>query len=463
MVSKPWEKTSSGGDWAIRSSRVITPEGERAATVVVRGETIAALVAAGELPADCPLLDVGDLVVMPGLVDTHVHINEPGRTEWEGFETATQSAAAGGVTTLVDMPLNSSPVTIRASHLRRKLAAAERKLWVDCGFYGGIVPGNTGDILSLSAAGVLGFKAFLCHSGIDEFPAATAADLQLALPLLASAGLPLLAHAELVAALPPEIEARLTALPGSYAAYLASRPRAWEQAAIRLLIDLCREYRGRVHIVHLATADALPMIAAARREGLPLTVETCPHYLTFAAEEIPDGQTQYKCAPPLRERENRERLWQGLRDRLIDTIGTDHSPAPPDLKCLDTGNLQRAWGGIASLQLGLAAIWTAAQRRGFLLAEVADWMSRRPAELIGLEHRKGVLAARHDADLVVFDPKASWVVTADQLHHRHKVTPYEGRTLLGRVQATFLRGRRVYADDGFADAPTGRALLRERK
>ena len=458
MVSSTWEKASPAEpmDWAIRSTRVITPTGERAAAVLVRGERIAAVVSPLQVPADCPLVDVGDWVIMPGLVDTHVHINEPGRTEWEGFETATRAAAAGGVTTLVDMPLNSSPVTTTARNLERKLAAADGKLRVDCGFYGGIVPGNAHDIGPLIRAGVVGFKAFLCHSGIDEFPAATAADLRSALPHLAGAGLPLLAHAELVAPLPPDVEAKLSAAPRSYAAYLASRPRAWEHAAIRLLIDLCREYRGHVHIVHLASADALPMIADARMAGLPLTVETCPHYLVFAAEEIPDGQTRFKCAPPIRERENGERLWQGLRDNLIDTIGSDHSPAPPALKCFETGDLQRAWGGIASLQLGLSAIWTAAQRRGFSLVDVVRWMCRRPAQLVGLDGRKGALAAGCDADIVVFDASAAWVVSPERLHHRHKATPYEGQKMLGRVDATYLRGRKI---DG---VPTGRILLRSK-
>jgi allantoinase len=465
MVSSPWENASPAQrtDWAIRSTRVITPEGERAAAVLVRDERIAAVVPPLQIPTACPILDVGDLVVIPGLVDTHVHINEPGRTEWEGFETATRAAAAGGITTLIDMPLNSSPVTTKASSLDRKLAAAERKLWVDCGFYGGIVPGNADDIVPLIGAGVLGFKAFLCHSGIDEFPAATAADLRSALPHLAAAGLPLLAHAELVAPLPPDIEAKLSASPRSYAAYLASRPRAWEHTAIRLLIELCREQRSHVHIVHLASADALPMIADARLAGLPLTVETCPHYLFFAAEEIPDGQTLLKCAPPIRERENRERLWQALRNQLIDTIVSDHSPAPFAVKCFETGDLQKAWGGVASLQLGLSAIWTAARGRGFSLVDVVRWMSQHPAQLIGLGRRKGALAAGCDADIVVFDPNVSWVVISDRLHHRHKATPYEDQTLHGRVAATFLRGRKICVGERVADAPTGRILLRSKR
>ncbi len=446
--------------WAIRGKCVLTPEGARAAAVLVRGEKIEAVVPPDQVPDGYPVEDVGERVVLPGLVDAHVHVNEPGRTEWEGFETATRAAAAGGVTTLIDMPLNSSPVTTTPGAFREKLAAAEGKLWVDCGFYGGVVPGNVAQIEALGSAGVLGFKAFLCPSGIDEFPNATEADLRAAAPALAAAGLPLLVHAELASALPSGVAARLEAAPRSYAAYLASRPRRWEHDAIRLLIALCREYRCHVHIVHLSAADALPRIAEARAAGLPLTVETCPHYLCFAAEEVPDGDPRFKCAPPLRERENRERLWGGLRDGLIDTVGSDHSPAPPGLKHLDTGDLSRAWGGIASLQLALPAVYTEARRRGVPLADVVDWMARRPARLVGLEGRKGALAAGHDADVVVLDAEAEFAVTPAMLHHRHKETPYEGRSLRGRVEATYLRGRKVYDAEGFVDAPGGRAVLR---
>jgi allantoinase len=440
--------------WALVSRRVVAPDGTRAAAVVISGEQVVDVVALDELAISCRVGDVGDRVVMPGLVDTHVHINEPGRTEWEGFITATRAAAAGGITTLVDMPLNSSPVTTTVEALALKVEAARGKLQVDCGFYGGVIPGSSGHVGALIDAGVLGFKAFLCHSGIDEFPNATELDLRAVMPELARAGLPLLVHAELTGPV-----ARATDPDGrSYQQYLASRPRAWEHDAIGLMIALCREFGCRVHIVHLSSADALPMIARARAEGLPLTVETCPHYLTFAAEEIPDGDTRFKCAPPIRERANRERLWEGLRDGLIDTIGTDHSPAPPELKLLETGDLSRAWGGIASLQLALPAVWTEAHRRGFTINDLTGWMAKRPAELVGLSRRKGEIAPGRDADLVVFDPESTFNVDPTALQHRHRATPYEGRALLGRVETTYLRGRPVFRSNGFWESPAGRPL-----
>jgi allantoinase len=444
--------------WALMSQRVVTPSGMHPAAVLVDGETIVGVVDPRDVPASYRVQDVGDHVILPGLVDTHVHINEPGRTGWEGFATATRAAAAGGITTLVDMPLNSSPVTTTPKAFALKIEASRGKLAVDCGFFGGVIPGNSEQIGPLISAGVLGFKAFLCHSGIDEFPNATPADLRAVMPELARAGLPLLVHAELID--PAASAAPATAQESrSYARHLASRPREWEHDAIRLMIDLCREFSCRVHIVHLSSADALPMIALARQEGLPLSVETCPHYLTFAADEIPDGDPRYKCAPPIRERENRDRLWDGLRQQLIDTIGTDHSPAPPELKHLDSGDVFRAWGGIASLQLALPAVWTGARRRGFALADVARWMSLHPALLAGLSGRKGAIAPGLDADLVVFDPDSTFTVDPTVLHHRHQATPYEGRVMEGRVLRTFLRGRRVHDSSGLAGSTRGRALF----
>jgi allantoinase len=444
--------------WVLRSRRVVTPEGLRPAAICVEGETIAAVVPWDDVASSARVEDVGDLLVMPGLVDTHVHINDPGRAHWEGFATATAAAAAGGITTLVDMPLNSDPVTTTSGALSAKRAAAHGKLRVDCGFYGGLVPGNADQIAPLARAGVLGFKAFLCHSGIDEFPNVAESDLRAAMPILARLGLPLLAHAEIV----PDSAAPMDASdPRRYAAWRASRPPAWEVEAIRLLIGLCRDYRCRVHVVHLATAEALPLIAEARAEGLPLSVETCPHYLTFAAEEIPDGDPRFKCAPPIRSAADREALWEALRAGLIDTIGTDHSPAPPELKQLETGNLARAWGGIASLQLAWPAVWTEARRRGFGPDALARWMARRPAELVGLGNRKGAIAAGCDADLIVVDPDATFRVDPALLQHRHPITPYEGRSLAGMIAATYLRGRRIAASGEPEGDPSGREIVRE--
>jgi allantoinase len=446
------------GIWAIRSRRVVTPSGVRHAAVVIDGQTIVDVVAPDALPAGCPIDDVGDRALLPGIVDAHVHINEPGRTDWEGFTTATRSAAAGGITTLVDMPLNSSPVTTTVEALARKLEAAHRKLAIDCGFYGGVVPGLSAQVCPLIAAGVLGFKAFLCDSGIDEFPRATERELRAVMPELAKAGMPLLVHAELTGprtmAAPETVSERR-----SYARHLASRPRAWELEAIRFMIKLCREFRCHVHIVHLSSADALPLIVRAREEALPLTVETCPHYLVFAAEEIADGDPRFKCAPPIREHENRERLWDGLRDGLIDTIGSDHSPAPPELKYLESGEVYRAWGGISSLQVSLPAMWTEASRRGFTVADVSRWMSLNPAKLVGLSGQKGTIAPGRDADLVVFDHEPTFAVDPRTLYHRHKATPYEGRVLKGCVETTYLRGRAVYRLGRFSQPNWGRALL----
>jgi allantoinase len=450
------------GDWAIRSQCVITPDGAGPATVVIRSEKIVAVLPPGQVPLECPVEDVGQRALLPGLVDTHVHINEPGRTEWEGFATATRAAAAGGLTTLVDMPLNSSPVTTTPAAFRQKLAAAEGKVWVDCGFYGGIVPDNAGQLESLLGTGVLGLKAFLCPSGIDEFPNVTERNLHAAMPRIAGSGLPLLVHAELMSPTSSDSEALRPSDARSYQAYLASRPRAWEHTAIRLLIGLCREYGCRVHIVHLSAADALPLLSEARAAGLPLTVETCPHYLFFAAEEIADGDPRFKCAPPIRERENQKRLWQGLRTGLIDTIGSDHSPAPPEMKELGTGDLQRAWGGIASLQLALPAVWSQARQRGFTVSDVVNWMCRAPAGLVGLAGRKGAIAPGYDADLVVFNPEVSFTVESANLQHRHKITPYEGQTLYGKIETTILRGQKIYELGKVVATPSGQMILHGR-
>src|SRR5215471_11255845 len=375
----------------VRSTRVVRPDGVGAATVLFDGGRIASVLAGA--PALPGVLDVGHAVVSPGLVDCHVHINEPGRTEWEGFDTATRAAAAGGVTTLVDMPLNSLPVTTTRAALDVKVAASDGQRFVDVGFWGGVVPGNTADLPALAQAGVLGCKGFLVHSGIDEFPNVVEGDLVRALPVLRDHGLPFLAHAEL------DLGAEVDELdPRRYRGYLQSRPPAWEDEAIRLLVGLCRKTGCAVHIVHLSSASSVETLQRARGEGLPITVETCPHYLCLEAEAIPDGATHFKCAPPIRDHENREALWGGLGAGEIDLVISDHSPCAPALKLPERGDFHAAWGGIASLEVGLAAVWSEAGRRGHGPAQLAAWMSAAPARLAGLAHRKGRIAAGLDAD-----------------------------------------------------------------
>jgi allantoinase len=447
-------------DLVLRGRRVVADGTMGSAAVHVRGGVITAVTGYDDVPPGAPLEDVGDAVLMPGLVDTHVHINEPGRAEWEGFDTATRAAAAGGVTTLVDMPLNSIPATTTAAAFHRKLDAARGRLHVDVGFWGGVVPGNADDLRPLWEAGVLGFKCFLCPSGVDEFGYVAEADLRAAMPVLAGLGAPLLAHAEL-----PEPLARgalaVADLDGRhYAVYLASRPPEAEHQAIELLVRLCRETGARVHVVHLADADSLPLLREARAAGLPVTVETCPHYLHFAAEAIRDGATDHKCAPPIRDHDNRERLWDALGAGDIDLIVTDHSPCPPEMKGLDDGDFLQAWGGIASLQLTLSVAWKGARRRGYTPVDLARWMCEAPARLAGLERSKGAIAAGRDADFVVWHPDEEFTVDPAKLHHRHRVTPYAGATLPGVVAATYLRGHRIYDRGQLIAGPAGRTLLR---
>ena len=448
----------------VRSRRVVLADGMRAAAILVRQGRIAAVLPPGAAPDAAPVVDCGDHVLLPGLVDTHVHVNEPGRAEWEGFAHATRAAAAGGITTLVDMPLNSIPATTTVAALAAKRAAAAPACHVDCGFWGGVVPGNRGELEGLAAAGVLGFKCFLVPSGVDEFAHVGELDLREAMPVLARLGLPLLVHAEL----PGPIEAAAAAFRGAdprrHATWLASRPPAAEVEAIRLVLRLAAESGCRVHIVHLAAGEALPDLRAARTAGVQVTVETCPHYLTFVAEEIADGATRFKCAPPLRAAAHREMLWEALRESTIDMVATDHSPCPPALKREDTGDFMAAWGGIASLEVALAAVWTGARERGFTPVEVARWMATAPARLAGLAGVKGAIAPGADADLVVWDPDAEWAVDGARLHHRHPLTPWHGRRLRGVVRETWLRGTRVFervaADDPgrFPVAPTGRPI-----
>ena len=422
-------------DLVICGRRVVTPEGVRAASVHVSGGRISRIAAWDDIPPDVSPFDAGELIVMPGLVDTHVHVNEPGRTEWEGFETATRAAAAGGVTTILDMPLNSIPATTTVAALEKKRRAAHGKAAVNVEYIGGVVPGNKGELAGLREGGVRAFKCFLSPSGVDEFPAVDESDLREAFPILSRLGVPLMVHAEDPAHLLPS-GGRSSHL---YADYLASRPVEAEESAIALLVRLVEWSATPVHIVHLSSARSLGSLCAAREKGLPVTVETCPHYLTFAADEIPDGATEYKCAPPIREAAERDALWDALIRGEIDLVASDHSPCPPEMK--ETGgNFFSAWGGIASLQLSLAAVWTGARARGVKPERIAEWMSGAPAKLAGLDARKGRLAPGYDADIIVWDPDASLVVDPGKLHHRHKVTPYSGRELYGIVRSTFVGG-----------------------
>ncbi|MDO7853126.1 allantoinase AllB [Hymenobacter convexus] len=441
---------------ALRSQRVVTPEGERAATILIENGRISALLPHDADVAGATLLDVGTRAILPGVIDPHVHINEPGRTDWEGFDTATRAALAGGLTSLVDMPLNSAPVTTSVANLEIKRAATQGQLHTNVGFWGGVVPGNADEIEPLIAAGVLGFKAFLTHSGIDDFPNATEDDLRRVMLILARHRLPLLVHCELS----EDDDAWKRNDHRSYPNYLASRPKKWEDDAIAMMIRLCEETGCCVHIVHLSSADSIAPIAAAKAKGLPLTVETGQHYLYFNAEDIADGQTQFKCAPPIREKANNDQLWAALEAGIIDFVATDHSPAPPDLKQLDSGDFTTAWGGIASLQFALPVLWTAAQKRGASLSDLMKWLSTNPAKLAGQSQRKGRITPGFDADLIVFDPEMTFEVTEELILHKHKVSPYICQELAGVVELTFLKGEQVFQRPNFLRLNHGEFLTR---
>lgn len=448
----------------IRSSRVVLPDGERPAAVHVAAGRVTAVTGPADIPPGRLVTDLGSLVLMPGVVDTHVHVNEPGRTDWEGFATATRAAAAGGVTTIIDMPLNAIPPTTSVQALTAKRAAAAGQVAVDVGFWGGIIGADArrlDDLAALHDNGVFGFKAFLAPSGVEEFPHVSLDVLAAASRHTARMGALTVVHAEspsVLAGAPP-------AAGRAFASWLRSRPPAAERAAVASLAALAASTGARLHVLHLAAAEALGDILSAREAGLPLTVETCPHYLTFVAEEVPDGATAFKCAPPIRERPNLDRLWEGLAEGLLAGVVTDHSPSTPALKSLDTGDFGTAWGGIASVQLGLPAVWTQARRRGHGVADVVRWMCAGPADLAGLgapglgtpglgtestgpapRGSKGRIAVGADADLVIFDPDGSFLVDPSLLRHRHPLTPYAGRTLDGLVLATYLRGHRADGD-----------------
>lgn len=442
----------------IRGRRILLPGGLGEAALHIRDGRIADITKPDEIGTPGQLVDAGDLLVTPGVVDSHVHINEPGRTEWEGFETATAAAAAGGITSVVDMPLNCIPATVSKAAAEEKLKSLDGKLSVDVAFWGGVIPGNTGELPGLRDFGVPGAKCFLCPSGVDEFPCVTRADLDAAMPVLRDLGLVLLVHAELPGPL-EKAEAILTAEkadPRHYSTYLRSRPNAAEDEAIAMVIELSKKHRCRTHIVHLSSASALPILRAAQEEGVPVSVETCLHYLSFSAEEIAEGATQYKCAPPIRERQNREQLWRGIEAGVIGMVVSDHSPCTPNLKRQESGDFMGAWGGISGLQLGLSVLWTQSKERGKGVGEIFRWNAEGPARLAGLGERKGQIIKGYDADLVLWDEKATFEVKGEAIKHRHKVTPYAGRTLHGIVHRTWVRGRVAYdREEGVAKRPVG--------
>jgi allantoinase len=437
-----------------RSTRVATPDGIRPASIHIAGERIAAVLPHDDITPDAELIDAGDALIFPGLVDTHVHLNEPGRTEWEGFASGTDAAAAGGVTTLVDMPLNSIPATTSVTGLAAKRSAAEGHCRVDVGFLGGIVPGNQAELRSLCDAGVLGFKAFLAPSGVEEFAAVSLDALASAIQPFENSNVPIMVHAEL-----PELLRSPEGDPQAYHTWLDSRPAEAEARAVANLAELADRFNARVHVVHVSAPESVAIIEQARNYGLAFSGETCPHYLGFCAEEIPDGAIEYKCAPPIRDRASRDGLWHGLLRGVLRMIVTDHSPAPPDIKQPVAGDFTAAWGGIASLQLRLPAVWTLARARGFPPDALVEWLCRAPALVAGLR-RKGRLAAGCDADLVIWHPEREFRVTAEMLRHRHSMTPWMGHRLAGEVEATYLRGQRIFDPAGPVGPPSGRLLSR---
>uniref|UniRef100_A0A4W6EZ79 allantoinase n=1 Tax=Lates calcarifer TaxID=8187 RepID=A0A4W6EZ79_LATCA len=420
---------------AVRSKRVLIGNDVRPAVVIIKDGKIHQILSESNFSVG--VLDVGDSVVMPGIVDSHVHVNEPGRTSWEGFWTATKAAAAGGVTTIVDMPLNSIPPTTTLGNFHEKLREATGKCFVDTAFWGGVIPGNQV---------VAGFKCFLIHSGVEEFPHVTNCDLHAAMKQLQGTGSVLLQTTE-------------ESDPSQYSTFLESRPDVMEVEAIRTVTELCLQYQVRCHIVHLSSAKPLKLIQKARQAGAPLTVETTHHYLSLCAENIPAGATQFKCCPPIRGSNNQEQLWSALKAGQIDMVVSDHSPCTPDLKKLDTGDFSQAWGGISSLQFGLPLFWSSAKKRGFQLSDVVRLLSRKTAQLCGLDNQKGSLGPGYDADLVIWDPEREFEIQEGSIHHKNKITPYLGITLQGVVYATILRGRLVYKEGSFCPEPLGKHLL----
>lgn len=445
-------------DWLLCGKKVFLPHESSPveAKIWIQGEQIHKVLRSQDSAPDLPRLEVGNKVILPGLVDSHAHMNEPGRTEWEGFETATRAAAAGGITTVIDMPLNSIPATTTLAALESKRNSAQKISAIDVGFWGGVIPGNSNELEPMIRAGVFGFKAFLCPSGVEEFPNASEEDLRIAMPILARAQVPLLVHAELESVPRPHDSGQEN--PRTYAHYLASRPAEWEQNAIQMMIRLSEQTGCPTHIVHLSSAAALKDLSAAKHRGVNITVETCPHYLHFFSEEIQEGATLFKCAPPIREKANREALWEGLGNHEIDFIVSDHSPCTPALKLLESGDFKRAWGGISGLQMSLSVVWTEMKARGLPLSKLVSWMSEKPSQFLRLSERKGSISEGRDADFIIFDPDATFTLDETQIFHRHKASPYSGQMLQGQVEMTFVRGTRVYDRGKFCPEPSGHLL-----
>lgn len=441
---------------AISSRHVFTQRKLQEAAVLFENGIITDIVSIKDIPTNCPHSNYGDLVIMPGLIDSHVHINEPGRTDWEGFNTATQAAAAGGITTVIDMPLNCIPVTTTLDAVNVKKACLKNQMWVDIGFHGGVIPDNECELNAMIDAGISTFKAFMIDSGVDEFPASDTATLEKAMPILAKAGATLLVHAELDSCgKEPEIIDE-----SSYAEFLNSRPDTWEVEAIEEIIRLSAKHSCKIHIVHLSTAKALDLIQKAQQKGVKVTAETCPHYLTLSSESIPDGDGRFKCCPPIRNTCNQKALWQGLEKGIIDFIVSDHSPCTPALKRLEEQNLWQAWGGISSLQFGLSLIWNYLKSNNYSIESLVKWMCENPAKLVGIEHLKGQIKKGFQADFVIWDPNKEHTIDKKEILFKNKMSAYEQHKVFGVIEQTILAGEVIYDKnkENFTDKPKGKYL-----
>lgn len=441
---------------AISSTQVFTHGKLQQAAVLFENGKITDIVATNAIPKDCEHHDYGDLIIMPGLVDTHVHINEPGRTDWEGFNTATQAAAAGGITTVIDMPLNCIPVTTTLDAVNLKKGCLANQIWVDIGFHGGVIPNNENELPAMIDAGINSFKAFMIDSGVDEFPASDTETLDKAMPILAKGNATLLVHAELDTCMndfTPKDNA-------CYQEFLASRPDDWEVNAIAEIIRLSKKHTCKVHIVHLSSAKAIKLIKQAQIDGIKITAETCPHYLTLSSDSIPDGDGRFKCCPPIRDDNNQDDLWRALDDNTIAFIVSDHSPCTPALKRLEDHNLWEAWGGISSLQFGLSLIWTAIRKRGYSIVQLVDWMCKRPSYLVNLDKIKGKIAKGYQADFVIWNPEAKHTIDKNDILHKNKLSAYEQHTVYGVVEQTILSGAVIFdrKKPKFTGKPKGKYL-----